>query len=699
MSAALVSEIESSGSVAQASSYQKFFSNRERKVIEGTFLNVREQSPSGSTPERQCETNLFFGFFHDGTRKNLYRSLQAGDHSESNIGRLYLAYPGRGAAGIAADKEVEWKSKSNEFNDYKNYFRTYAPGVGSRFRELGDSGENLDRTLGSAFAYMGERRIIWTLVQAVNNLHRYFLGKEMISNDEVLTICQKIHLSSATLHQMTGRYDGYSNGEVPGHVTQSTPRTAFEEMLRRLHAQIRYHIPDPQTCKVQNSDPAQVKEIFVSAFGFSRGATAARVFLNWLIALCRLDAQLLGKDGTTLGGFPVTFDFLGLFDTVASVGLANTFGLFNGHDAWADAEVSLRVPPEVRCLHLVAAHEVRRSFPLDSISVKGQADADQHQEVVYPGVHSDIGGGYVPKEQGKGRDPTGKDMLSRVTLAHMYRAARLSGVPLKLESAEQRVKDGFLIDPAVVTALNQYIKHCKVRGNAGLTAIMREQRKLYILWRLTRRGDALVNALPSIDERRADQNDLEGANGEFEKEIQDFEQWLESHHSLQVRPLAPKPQAPGFNNSSKQNEWEEVALYWGKEVLPEGMAELFDQYIHDSHAWFKLNGTEADDVEAELREWVRKKNGGGGNPQLNRVENDPLTPNQWLWASKYEATGEIPKMPTSGRESLNGAGYLRYRRIYAGADFMLISRVPRSTEHPDVANREAPHGGRLLEQT
>lgn len=33
----------------------------------------------------------------------------------------------------------------------------------------------------------------------------------------------------------------------------------------------------------------------------------------------------------SLGGFDVQFDFLGLFDTVASVGLANTFGGFNGH--------------------------------------------------------------------------------------------------------------------------------------------------------------------------------------------------------------------------------------------------------------------------------------------------------------------------------------------------------------------------------
>jgi hypothetical protein len=381
----------------------------------------------------------------------------------------------------------------------------------------------------------------------------------------------------------------------------------------------------------------------------------------------------------------VHVDFLGLFDAVASVGRANTFGMFNGHDAWADADISLRIPEEVPCLHLVAAHEVRRSFPLDSISVKGSPLSDLHREIVYPGVHSNIGGGYVPKEQGKSADAKGRDILSRLPLAHMYRDARLAGVPLKLELAEQGTKDGFLIGLSLVAAFNQYLKQCAIT-EGSLTEIMREQRKLYILWRLTRRKDALVKALPLIDERPADRNDLEGANEEFEKEIENFTQWLAERRDEHGHTIAPQP--AGFNNSSKQSEWEEVALFWEKEVLPEGMTELFDHSIHDSRAWFKLTGTEADDVEGELQEWVRKKN-DYGNPQLNGIENDPLTPDQRRWAVEYERTGKIPKMPTSGREAFNGAGYLRYRRIYAGGDSMLISRIPGSTGRTKMVSREA----------
>ena len=70
-------------------------------------------------------------------------------------------------------------------------------------------------------------------------------------------------------------------------------------------------------------DPDIVKTIHVSIFGFSRGATQARAFANWLIELCRLDARLAGRgDEMTLGGFKLEVDFLGLFDTVLATRLS-----------------------------------------------------------------------------------------------------------------------------------------------------------------------------------------------------------------------------------------------------------------------------------------------------------------------------------------------------------------------------------------
>ena len=96
-----------------------------------------------------------------------------------------------------------------------------------------------------------------------------------------------------------------------------------------------------------------------------------------------------------------------MFDTVASVGLAASALIADGHQAWADADDSLRIPLEpVQCLHLVSGHEARRSFPLDSVLYRGELPPNC-TEIVFPGVHSDIGGGYPPFDQGRGKDPWG----------------------------------------------------------------------------------------------------------------------------------------------------------------------------------------------------------------------------------------------------------------------------------------------------
>src|SRR5690606_13259971 len=77
----------------------------------------------------------------------------------------------------------------------------------------------------------------------------------------------------------------------------------------------------------------KLTEIFIDVFGFSRGAAQARVFCNWLLQLM--------PDGK-LCGVPATIRFLGIFDTVASVGLPTSTPLVgswtDGHLDWASAE-------------------------------------------------------------------------------------------------------------------------------------------------------------------------------------------------------------------------------------------------------------------------------------------------------------------------------------------------------------------------
>ncbi len=669
------------------SNRMRFFSHEDDDTIE--FYKSRESPPFGN-PSASCDTNLFFGFFHDGTRNNYGRSIKDKDHTQSNVARLYSCFPGKGIRGVIPG-EPEWEHRPDQF---KHFFRVYTPGVGSAFDLVDDSGKGKDETLGAAMAYKGEPRIIWTLLQAINNLHRYFKDESLIPPDEAKQLYRKISLNRNTLECMADappeRFDDVNRRE------HFAARLEFAGLLQRLHKALEFHMPGKDSCRPRNTDPGIVKQIYVSVFGFSRGAAAARAFANWLVALCKLDAELLGKSGTTLGGFPVNFDFLGLFDTVASVGLANTLNTADGHWGWADAEVSLRVPKEfVQCLHLVSGHEIRRSFPLDSISDGGFLGSGR-TEVVYPGVHSDVGGGYLPKEQGKGKDVTGKDLLSRLPLAHMYRAARLAGVPLKLELVEQQsVKDDFRIDPGTLAAFNRYLSHATVKSGE-LTDIMREQCKFQILWRLLRRqgGPSPLEKIKSYgDAPQVDKNDLRGANEEFTEEIAEYERWRDGYlnpapaewdaHGRtqeQRRPEEIARRAPGFKDR-REEEWKEISRFWGRETLPDDVVRFFDDFVHDSRAWFKLTGPEAAEVENELKKLVQKMKTYDENALYDHRP-DPLTPEEREWATEYALTGQVPEMKTGGREPawFGQAGYLRYRKVYAGGDRILISEHRRQLQ-------------------
>ena len=88
-------------------------------------------------------------------------------------------------------------------------------------------------------------------------------------------------------------------------------------------------------------------------------------------------------------------DVVGVFDTVKALGLP---GVVNAVNPWKhefhDTELSLRVPVG---LHALSIDENRREFlPVlwDDVDAEGQAAGQVIEQVWFPGVHSDIGGGY-----------------------------------------------------------------------------------------------------------------------------------------------------------------------------------------------------------------------------------------------------------------------------------------------------------------
>lgn len=299
----------------------------------------------------------------------------------------------------------------------------------------------------------------------------------------------------------------------------------FEEKIRFAEARAR--------------NPAnRVRSVRVAVFGFSRGAALARAFCRELQARCMPKGSgfvLKGRD------YPVEISFLGIFDTVASVGVplsVNRYGnhagrmlkplafsmgdkpelytlafgapgadpapgTADGHGGWAE---DLAIVPMVRqCLHLVAAHELRNSFPLDSVL------AERHYppgvaEIVYPGAHSDVGGGYRDGEGAR------SNLLAMIPLRVMHARACEAGVPLVPLT---RLDDGeadFAVDAAGSRAfaeLEGYFNHyMQAAGWSGgdLGARVLAHRALFYRWRFYQIARDRARNTPTAEQRRMRDN-------------------------------------------------------------------------------------------------------------------------------------------------------------------------------------------------
>ncbi len=157
-------------------------------------------------------------------------------------------------------------------------------------------------------------------------------------------------------------------------------------------------------------------EIHFDVFGFSRGATCARLF-SFLIARkddsgagelpCEKDFsnsyisakriknnklvfidELVNKN-IKVGN--ITVDFLGIFDTVSSIGGIRTESYENNTIDFGLYSPSLdRVK---HTFHICAMDEYRAHFALTDIG--SECNKERSAEIFIPGCHSDIGGGYI----------------------------------------------------------------------------------------------------------------------------------------------------------------------------------------------------------------------------------------------------------------------------------------------------------------
>ncbi len=395
----------------------------------GNLATCLANHAASASPPGTCVQTLWFSFFFDGTGNNLDADI--GTLKHSNVTRLYRVH-----------KEVDTA---------EGIYRIYIPGVGTYFKDIGDEGGT---TLGGSSGDRGADRIEWAQKQ-------------------------------------------------------------FDERMK-------FHI-------ARANNPANaIVEINISAFGFSRGAALARALIHRFVKRrCRQDTE--GRWRLTPGGYPVRIRFMGLFDTVASVGMPmsanNTSvigttigsvsyiikarledvsyadtrperlafshnarpgadpapGDFDGHAGYG---ADLHIPDMVEEVqHFVAAHELRNSFPLDSISELEDGSIrkpPQFIETVYPGVHSDLGGSYRPGEGA--RSERSDQKLGLIPLRNMYDRAVAKGVPLLPETAwQQRNKDDFALASEVLANYAYYLS--RVPSSSTLGGLFNAHMALYYAWR------------------------------------------------------------------------------------------------------------------------------------------------------------------------------------------------------------------------
>lgn len=438
--------------------------------------------------------------------------------------------------------------------DKIDFFRYYIPGVGTRFAEIGEEAES--NSDGNTFAAGGEARIHFGMLQVFNAVCTAATGYDLLTRTE---------LKSLVTSTVNGLHTVWRLGD-------SKMVTIFRDLDARL-------------CKAVEGKRPKVIKVNVSVIGFSRGAAEARVFAQWLQR----------ATGGNIGGAMCNMRFLGLFDTVASVAIADSAPVGRGLMDWADGNLS--VSGMERTAHFVAAHEIRRSFPLSTARTGGIWPVGV-REYVYPGAHSDVGGGYSPGNQGKamaGRS----SLLAQIPLNDMYHEALNAAVKVLLKpELEAEVRADFTIDSTLDQAFSNYAgwaaeyttKQNVASGGARLESRMHYHTCLYWRWRAHVSSNAKFMSLSSYNHASAqDKVDLWEAELDWRRDVASARQaatpsydYLPTMYGA-VRSATPR----GHASEVQQALLREVTA---AADLPDSVSNFFDSYVHDSHAGFWMLG-------------------------------------------------------------------------------------------------------------
>ncbi|MBS3828298.1 T6SS phospholipase effector Tle1-like catalytic domain-containing protein [Proteus mirabilis] len=602
-----------------------------------------------------CVKSLHISFFFDGTNNNKNNDKSSTPRHPTNIAKLY----------------------DTTHRDEREYFAYYMPGVGTPFPEIREFQYSSE---GLKYATGGENRINWAIMMLTDALIRA-LKLEVYTDSD---------------------YAQFVN-EMATNWVMNNGQDKRQRILEKIATEKQL------LAKIETTKP-RILGLKLFVYGFSRGAAEARAFIHFLSQL--IDTRL-DKQRPTLFGLPISIEFLGILDTVPSVGIVHLVPAFSGHMDWANNTQQLpdekQFPNFVKCCrHFVAAHEQRLCFPMDSVRRPTDKESKTSHypnntfEVVYPGMHSDIGGGYPINDQGKARNSEG-EILSQIVLHDMYLAAFMAGAPLKVSPAlentvygtklvEKMEPDNFLefkISPQLIERFSSWRKMLGVSLSTPATNddyipekltdkledVMKDQMGWMTAWRINRYAQGRYRQQPFYpsaeewDEETIKKNQLARKKDDIDLK-KAIKQW--DYLKSQNLPInSPPPEGkPLFESKRDKTQLAEAAAEfkadYHKQIRTFNDKALYMMLdIIPKYTMYLLN---SDDEVVEYKEM--KAAGEKYRKHLFQENGEPSTDKDHrnivlLFDDHvHDSRAWFMHFETGAREPW--AGYFRYRMIYFG---------------------------------
>ncbi|MEO9522465.1 DUF2235 domain-containing protein [Marinobacter alexandrii] len=185
----------------------------------------------------------------------------------------------------------------------------------------------------------------------------------------------------------------------PGVGTDSGKKDSFVGMATGLgetgiEAQVEQAFKKVVIALKDSSQRRACEHLTLDFFGFSRGAAAVRHGVNQVLKGTEGPLRELFAHHQLLWPEKLEVRFVGLFDTVAGVVNLRSLDFAAGNNRNSPIEMNLQLADIKSTVHLTALDERRANFSLNSICAEGASLPKNAREIMLPGAHSDIGGGY-----------------------------------------------------------------------------------------------------------------------------------------------------------------------------------------------------------------------------------------------------------------------------------------------------------------